>query len=66
LPENTNCILSGVGQFLEQGITHEQKPSLIHYMELVDDNPDCDETMAQKTYWTGLVLGQSKVDGTGW
>ena len=47
LPENTNGILNDVRQFLEQSITHEQKPSLIHYMELVDENPDCDETMAQ-------------------
>ena len=46
-PENTNGILNDVRQFLEQSITHEQKPSLIHYMELVDENPDCDETMAQ-------------------
>ena len=49
LPENTNGILNDVRQFLEQSITHERKPSLIHYMELVDEkeNPDCDETMAQ-------------------
>ena len=47
LPENTNGILNDVRQFLEQSITHEQKPSLIHYMELVDENPDTDETMAQ-------------------
>ena len=47
MPENTNGILNDVRQFLEQSITHEQKPSLIHYMELVDENPDTDETMAQ-------------------
>ena len=47
LPESSNGILSDVRQFLEQGSTYEQKPSLIHYMELVDENPDCDETMAQ-------------------
>ena len=47
LPESSNGIFSEVRQFLEQGSTYEQTPSLIHYMELVDENPDCDETMAQ-------------------
>ena len=47
LPESSNRILNDVRQFLEQGSTYVQKPSLIHYMELVDENPDCDETMAQ-------------------
>lgn len=36
-------VLSDVRNFLEQ-----QKPFLIH-IEMVDENPDCNETMAQIT-----------------
>ena len=67
LPENTNGILNDVRQFLEQSIRDKQKPSLIQYMELVDENPDSNETMPQigedllEKYW-----GTARLGSTGW
>ena len=71
LPENTNGILNDVRQFLEQSITDEQKPSLIQYMELVDENPDSDETMTQidedllEKFSTGAQQGWGVLVGDG-
>ncbi len=40
-------VLKGVRQFLTQAQSCDEQPSQVYYMEVVDENPDNDETMAQ-------------------
>ncbi len=40
-------VLRDVRQFLDQAQAGDEQPSQVYYMELVDENPDDDETMAR-------------------
>ena len=39
-------VLQDVRHFLYEAKSHDDQPLQIYYMELVDENPDSDETMA--------------------
>ena len=44
---SSKLVLKDVRQFLSQIQANQVQPSQVYYMELVNENPDSDETMAQ-------------------
>ena len=47
LESTSKLVLKDVRQFLRQIQATQEQPSQVYYMELVNENPDSDETMAQ-------------------
>ena len=43
--QDFNCTISDMRCFLESGDSVKIQPSKIHYMELLNENPDCNEAM---------------------